>query len=144
MNNGVVRNFPLLATIDRALRLTQQESGDTRFDELAATLSVAAGQATTNDLVLQSGDVRVEAEGRIGADRSVALRGRAIVSANRVSRAVASVHEIARLRNTRGEIALPLTISGSLDAPSIDVDMKTAIGQGLADEIRRRLRRLIP
>jgi uncharacterized protein involved in outer membrane biogenesis len=144
VNDGVVRNFPLLATIDQALRLAPQNSRDTPFDRLAATLSVAAGQATTDDLVLQSGDVRVEAEGRIGADRSVALRGRAAVSANRVARAVASVHEIARLRNTRGEIELPLTISGSLDAPSISVDVKTVIRQGLEDEIRRRLRRLIP
>jgi hypothetical protein len=144
VNNGVVRNFPLLATIDRALRLGEPNNDDTRFDELAATLSVAAGQATTNDLVLRSGDVRVEAGGRIGADRSLALRGRAVVSANRVAGAVASVHEIARLRNTRGEIELPLTISGSLDAPSISVDVKAGIIQGLEDEIRRRLQRLIP
>lgn len=144
VNNGVVRNFPLLATIDRALRVAQQGSGDTQFERLSATLSVAGGQATTSDLVLQSGDVRVEAEGRIGADRSVALRGRAAVSADRVSRAITSVHELARLKNARGEIELPLTISGSLDAPSISVDVAAAIKQGLADEIRRRLRRLIP
>jgi uncharacterized protein involved in outer membrane biogenesis len=143
VSNGVIRNFPLLATIDRALRVGEQSRSDTRFDRLSATMSVAAGQATTDDLVLQSGDVRVEAEGRIGADRSVALRGRAVVSAARVSRAVTSVHELARLKNARGEIELPLLISGSLDAPSINVDVAAALKQGLEDEIRRRLRRLI-
>ena len=88
--------------------------------------------------------MRVEAEGRIGADRSLALRGRAVVSADRVARAVASVHEFARLKNSRGEIELPLTIAGSLDAPSISVDVTTALSKGLADEIRRRLRKLMP
>jgi uncharacterized protein involved in outer membrane biogenesis len=144
VTEGVVRNFPLLATIDRALRLTPVDGADTHFDRLSATLTIASGQATTDDLVLQSGDVRVEATGRIGIDRSLALRGRAAVSADRVARGVARVHELARLKNSRGEIELPLTISGSLDAASITVDLETAIKQGLEDEIRRRLRRLIP
>ena len=140
VRDGIIKNFPLLAAIDRALRLEDKASGDTRFERLAATLSVAVGQATTDDLVLEAGDVRVEAAGRIGADRSLELRGRAIVSAARAARAVASVHEIARLRNSRGEIELPLTIAGNLDAPAISVDVKTTIIEGIADEIRRRLR----
>lgn len=144
VTDGVIRNFPLLATIDRALRLTPVDSADTPFDRLSATLAIAAGHATTDDLVLQSGDVRVEAAGRIGIDRSLALRGRAAVSADRVARGVARVHELARLKNSRGEIELPLTISGSLDAATITVDLETAIKQGLEDEIRRRLRRLFP
>lgn len=144
VTNGIIRNFPLVATINRALSLAEQESNDTRFERLAATLTVAAGQATTDDLVLEAGHLRVEAAGRIGADRSLALRGRAVVSAERAARAVASVREMARLRNSRGEIELPLTISGTLDAPAIGVDLAAAIGKGVADEIRRRLRRLIP
>ncbi len=140
---GVVRNFPLLATINRALRLTQQQEGDTRFERLTATLTLAGGEATTDDLALDAGHVRVEAAGRIGADRSLALRGHAVIAADYVAQRVARVPEIARLKNRRGEIDVPLTISGSLGAPSIAVDVKTAVGQGIADELRRRLRRLI-
>ena len=143
VTSGVIRNFPLLATINRALRLAEQESGDTRFERLTANVMVAAGHATTDDLVLEAAHARVEAAGRIGADRSLALHGLAIVSAEHAARAVASVHEIARLRNSRGEIVVPLTISGTLDAPSIDIDLKAAIGKGLMDELRRRLRRII-
>ena len=143
MTNGVVREFPLLATINRTLRLTGQEGNDTRFDKLSATLAIASGQATTDDLVLEAGHVRVEAAGRIGVDRSLDLRGRAVVAADHVAGAVDSVHELARLRNSRGEIEVPLTISGSLDAPSFGLDVGTAIKKGLADELRRRLRRFI-
>jgi hypothetical protein len=143
MTNGIVREFPLLATINRTLRLTAQEGNDTRFEKLSATLAIASGQATTDDLVLEAGHVRVEAAGRIGVDRSLDLRGSAIVAADHVAGAVASVREIARLRNSRGEIEVPLTITGSLDAPSFSLDMGTAVKKGLADELRRRLRRFI-
>lgn len=143
VTNGVVRDFPLLATINRALRLAQQGSADTEFQRLAATLAVEAGQASTDDLMLEARDLRVEAAGRIGADRSLAFRGHGVIPAERVSRSVASIPELARLRNSRGEIDVPLTVSGSLDAPSIALDVKAAIRQGVADELRRRLRRII-
>lgn len=143
MTNGVIREFPLLATINRTLRLTAQDGNDTRFEKLSMTLAIASGQATTDDLVLEAGHVRVEAAGRIGVDRSLALRGTAVVDAEHVAAAVASVREIARLRNSRGEIEVPLTISGTLDAPSFGLDLESAVKKGLADELRRRLRRFI-
>lgn len=143
ITNGVVRQFPLLATINRTLRLAASEGNDTRFERLAMTLDIAAGVGTTDDLVLEAGYVRVRAAGRIGADRSLNLRGSAVVAAERVGEAVASVHELARLRNSRGEIEVPLTITGSLDAPSFGIDVSAAIRQGLADELRRRLRKFI-
>ena len=141
--NGVIRNFPLLAAVNRALRLAHQEDGDTRFERLSATLDLADGEAATDDLTIDAGHMRVQAAGRIGADRSIAFRGHAVVAADYVAQGVAGLPELARLKNRRGEIDVPLTISGSLDAPSITVDVKAAIGQGIADELRRRLRRWI-
>jgi len=143
ITNGVVRQFPLLATINRTLKLAGAEGSDTHFERLTATLNMAAGEATTEDLLLEAGHVRVQGAGRIGADRSLDLRGSAIVSAERVAGAVASVREFARLRNSRGEIEVPLTITGSLDAPSFGLDVGAAVRQGVADELRRRLRRFI-
>ena len=141
--DGVVRQFPLLAAINRAIRLTEGDANDTRFERLSATFAIAQGQGTTDDLRLEAGHVRVEAAGRIGADRSLELRGAATVDAERAGAAVASVREFARLRNSRGEIEVPLTISGSLDAPSFGIDLSTAVRKGLADELRRRLRKFI-
>ena len=143
ITNGVVRQFPLLATINRTLKLAAAEENDTRFERLSATLNIAAGQATTDDLVLEAGHVRVRAAGRIGADRSLDLRGSAVIAADYVAAAVASVRELARLRNSRGEIEVPLTITGSLDAPSFGLDLGAAVRKGLVDELQRRLRRFI-
>ena len=70
------------------------------------------------------------------------LRGRAIVAAERVAAGVDSVHELARLRKGSGEIVVPLTITGSLDAPKFDIDVATIIREGVVDELKRRIRRL--
>lgn len=143
LTDGVIRDFPLLAHISRALRLAEQSGNDTRFERLSATLAIASGAATTDDLVLRAAHVRVEAAGRIGVDRSLALRGVAVVSPERSSAAIASIRELKGLRNAQGEIQIPLTISGSLDAPAFGLDVEAAIRKGIADELRRRIRRII-
>lgn len=141
--DGVIHDFPLLAAINRSLRLAQAEHDDTRFERLSATLSLAAASASTDDLAMRAGDLRVALAGRIGFDGGLDLRGRAFVSAERVSTAVASVRELARAKNARGEIELPLIIGGTLDAPRFEIDLGAAIRQGVGDELKRRLRGLI-
>lgn len=140
--DGVVHQFPLLAAINRALRLAEGDSRDTRFERLSATLAIANGRATTNDLVLDARDVRVTAAGTIGFDRTLNLRGRATMSAERTAAAIASVRELSRLGRD-GRIELPLTISGTLDDPAFGVDVKGAIATGVKDELLRRLGRII-
>ena len=141
--DGVLRNFPLLATVNRTLGLAAAEGNDTRFERLSAALAIARGIASTDDLLVEAGHLRVELAGRIGFDRTVDLRGRVTVSKERAAAAVASVRELARLRNGRGEIVLPLTIDGTLDAPRFGLDVASAIREGFRDELKRRLNRLI-
>lgn len=139
ITDGVVRQFPLLATINRALRISEGDSRDTRFERLTATLALGSRRATTDDLVLEAGQVRVEAAGSVGFDRALALRGKAILSPERTASAMQRVRELSGLRNRRGELEIPLTISGTLDAPSFSLDLKAALGRGLQNELRRRL-----
>ena len=142
VTEGVIHDFPLLAAINRALRLTEGSSRDTRFRRLTATLAIGAGGATTTDLVLDARDVQVTAAGRIGFDRSLDFRGIATLSAERTAAAVASIHELARLRRN-GTIDLPLTITGTADDPAFEIDLKSAIERGIADELLRQFRRII-
>ncbi|MEX2271489.1 MAG: AsmA-like C-terminal region-containing protein [Vicinamibacterales bacterium] len=142
VDNGVIRGFPLLSSINRALGLAEQDGNDTRFERLTATFATSSGRGATEDLVLEAGNVRLEAEGWIAADRSLSLRGLAVLSRERTDRVVASIRELARLRRD-GRLELPLTISGSLDAPSFGIDVQGAIRRGLTDELRRRLRGII-
>lgn len=143
VDNGVVHGFPLLLAINRALRLAEGDARDTRFERLSATLAIASGHATTSDLVMLARDVRLEAGGRIGFDRSLSLAGHAILSPERTAAAIRSVHELAGLRNARGELELPVTISGSADAPAIQLNLAAMVERSLKEELRRRLRGII-
>jgi uncharacterized protein involved in outer membrane biogenesis len=150
--NGVIRDFPLLATINRALRLAEGDARDTRFERLSATLMFESrgpisaaglhgpGYTTTKDLVMQARDVRVEAAGRLGFDRSLDLTGQAVLAPEKTAAAIRSVRELSGLRNDRGELELPLTITGTADRPSIRIDLKAAVGRSIKEELRRRLR----
>ena len=154
MVNGIVRDFPLLSAINRALRLAEGEGQDTRFERLTATLvftglpegsaadAAGPGYVTTDDLVMQAREVRVQAAGRIGFDRSLDLAGVAVLSPERSGSAIRSVRELSGLRNDRGELELPLTIRGSLDSPAFNIDYATALRRSVEDELRRRLKRL--
>ncbi|HEX6975427.1 MAG TPA: AsmA-like C-terminal region-containing protein [Vicinamibacterales bacterium] len=142
VSDGVLHDFPLVAAVNRALRISGGNARDTKFARLSATLAIARGGASTSDLSLDAGEVRVAATGRIGFDRTLDLRGVATLSEARTAEAVASVHELARLRRN-GTIDLPLTISGTLDTPAFAIDVKAAIQQGLTDELLRRLNRII-
>ena len=57
VSNGVRHDFPLLAAVNRALRLSEGDGQDTRFEALSASLVIARGTATTDDLVIQAGYV---------------------------------------------------------------------------------------
>lgn len=143
VDDGVIRQFPLLARINTAARLTEGDTQDTRFERLSATLAISSGRATTDDLVMQAGHVRVETAGTIAFDRSLDMRGKAVLSPERAAAAIRSVRELSGLRNSRGEVEIPITITGTLDAPSFGVDLEAAIGKGLKDELMRRLRGII-
>jgi hypothetical protein len=140
---GVVRDFPLLAAINRALRLAESSGRDTHFERLSGTFVLSGSDyAASNDLVMLARDMRVQATGRIGFDRWLDLEGLAIFSPARTAEAVRSVRELSALRNDEGELELPIKIGGTLDDPSFGIDIQAALGRSLRDELRRRWRGL--
>ena len=141
ISDGVIRGFRLLAAINRALRLAEGDSQDTRFERLSATFRFS-GAAETDDLVLVAREMRVEASGRIGYDGALAMRGIAALSPERTESAIRSVRELTGLRNERGELEVPVTIGGSIERPSFGVDVRAAVGRSIKEELRRRMRNL--
>jgi uncharacterized protein involved in outer membrane biogenesis len=141
--DGVLQDFPLLAAVNRTLQLAGTAGNDTRFERLSATLAIAQAVAATDDLVIDAADLRVRGTGRISFDGTLNIRGLVTISPERVSAAVASVRELARARNSQGEIELPLVIAGSLGSPTFAIDLESVVRQGVRDELLRRLRGLI-
>ena len=56
---------------------------------------------------------------------------------------LSSSEKLSGLRNGRGELEIPMTISGTLDAPSFSVNLAAVVRKGLTDELMRRLKRII-
>ena len=124
VTDGEVRNMALLATINRVLGLTEGTSHDTKFQSMAGTATLGGGIGTTHDLTLRAGELTVRAAGTMGlADESLHLTMTLILSA-------AKAHEMARiggvtkpLENSKGEIEIPGTITGTASAPKISVNV---------------------
>jgi AsmA-like protein len=141
--NGVVREFPMLTAINRALRLAESSGRDTQFERLSGTFVLTGTDAaSTNDLLMIARDMRVRATGRIGFDRWLDLDGMAVFSPDRTAEAIRSVRELSALRNEQGELELPIHIGGTLDDPSFNIDLEAALARSIKDELQRRLRRL--
>ncbi len=141
--NGVVREFPMLTAINRALRLAESSGRDTHFERLSATFAfTGTHSASTNDLVMIARDMRLQAAGRIGFDRWLDLEGLAVISPARAAEAIRSVRELSGLRNEQGEMELPIKIGGTLDDPSFTIDLQAALGRSVREELKRRLRGL--
>lgn len=131
ITDGVIKNLGLVsavvtATSMRAGSLTQavstakSGSKDEPFSRLGATLDVSGGNISTNDLSFESRDLLLNAQGVIGLVASTAdLKGRVQLS-DELSKQAGS--DLVRFTQDQGRVTLPVTIAGSLEAPTVRVD----------------------
>jgi uncharacterized protein involved in outer membrane biogenesis len=141
LSNGVIRNFPLLATLNRALHVTAGNATDTRFERLSATLDVSNGVMRTRDASLRAGELTALAAGALGFDRTIDMTGTAAFSREASARLIASVREISAARNEQGEVEVPFRITGSMDNPVFAINTEALLGRAIRKEIDRNIRK---
>jgi uncharacterized protein involved in outer membrane biogenesis len=141
LSNGVIRNFPLLATLNRALHVTGGNGTDTRFERLSATLDVSDGVMRTRDASLRAGELTALAAGALGFDRTIDMTGTAAFSREASARLIASVREISAARNEQGEVEVPFRITGSMDNPVFAINTEALLGRAIRKEIDRNIRK---
>jgi uncharacterized protein involved in outer membrane biogenesis len=141
LTKGTIHNFPLLAAVNAALQVAEGDTRDLRFETLTATMAVANGKAVTDDLVVRSGGMTVTASGTLGFDRSLDFKGRVTLSREKVAELAGRQKEVARLKNSDGEIELPVIVSGTVTEPRYAVDVASLLKRGLQDELKRRLKK---
>jgi AsmA protein len=129
--NGVVKNLGLLQAavlatsmraegIGQAASLAKSGSRDEPFSKVGATIVLANGAMSTNDLQFESRDVLLSAEGVVQlAASTVNLKGRVQLSDALSQQANA---ELVRYTQDKGRVTLPATVSGSLQAPRVGID----------------------
>jgi uncharacterized protein involved in outer membrane biogenesis len=139
--DGVIRNFPLLAGLNRALRITGGDASDTRFRRLSATVEIARSVMRTSNTVLEAGEMTATAAGTITFDRAIRMTGTAVFSREASARMIAAVKEISGAKNERGEVEVPFGITGTTDRPGFSVNMGAILDRALKKELQRNLKK---
>lgn len=137
VKDGVIKNFPLLANINRALKITGGEGKDTNFDSLDGHFVIGGGKAHSDDLFLQAGELRVAAQGDLGLDLTLNFKGVARFSPAKSQEIVGKVGEMKRFLNAKGKLEFPLSISGTVASPSVNVELSEAVKKQLEDELKK-------
>ncbi len=138
--DGMLKNFPLLARINQALHITQGNDKDTKFDSLTGHFAIASGKAHTEDLLLKAGELNVAAKGDVNLNLTLDMKGTATFSPAKSKELTHSLSELSRLTNDKGELELPLVISGPISSPNINVDITGALKKGVTGEIKDKLK----
>jgi AsmA-like protein len=141
VSDGVIRNFALLAGLNRALRITGGDARDTKFQRLSATIAIAHGVLRTTNLLLEAGELSATGAGTITFERAIDMTGTAVFSREASARMIATVKEISGAKNERGEVEVPFGITGTTDNPQFSVKMDQILGRALKKEIQRNLKK---
>jgi uncharacterized protein involved in outer membrane biogenesis len=148
--DGVVRNLGLVRTIVVATSgradappAEVPESRDEAFSRLAATLTIANGVARTSDLQFESDDLSLTAAGEVRLDGSaIALDGRVQLS-DELSKQAG--RDLVRYTQEEGRVTLPVKVRGTLEAPSVQIDVadltRRAIQNRATDEVKELLKK---
>ena len=135
--DGVIKNLGLIRSVVVATSGRADgagEGGGTRdepFTKLGATLSLAGGSASTDDLRFESKDLLLTAAGTVRPDGSgINLKGQVQLS-DELSKQAG--RDLIRYTQQGGRVTLPATITGSADAPQVRIDIADMAKRALAN-----------
>jgi uncharacterized protein involved in outer membrane biogenesis len=147
--DGVIKNLGLVRSVIVATSGRSDGAGAARgardepFTKLGATLALAGGAASTEDLRFESKDLLLVAAGTLRPDGSaINLRGQVQLS-DELSKQAG--RDLFRYTQEGGRVTLPATITGSADAPQVRIDMadmaKRALTNRAKEEAQKALKK---
>ena len=134
--NGSVKNLGLIrgiviATSGRAAPFDAGGTRDEPFTQLGTTLTIAEGLARTDDLRFESKDVLLAAGGIMRLDGSeINFLGQVQLS-EELSRQAGQ--DLVRYTQEQGRVTLSATITGSVDAPRVGIDLVSTARRALTN-----------
>jgi uncharacterized protein involved in outer membrane biogenesis len=149
ITDGTIKNLGLVQTVviatsmrSGAANQTLGHSRDEPFSRLGATLTVAGGSASTQDLRLESKDLLLAAAGAVRLDGSaVNLRGQVQLSEALSQQAG---RDLVRYTQEQGRVTLPATITGPAGHLQVHIDVadmaKRAITNRASEEVQKALK----
>jgi uncharacterized protein involved in outer membrane biogenesis len=120
LNSVVVATSMRAGSLAQAAASVGSQSNDEPFSKLGATLMMADGAMTTDDLRLESKDLLLAAAGTLHvAASTIDLKGRVQLSDELSQQAG---RDLIRYTQEQGRVTLPATITGPLTAPTVRID----------------------
>jgi adhesin HecA-like repeat protein len=110
-------------------------SGST-FSTLGGAFALANGTLTTNDLKLASRDFDLTGHGRLTVDSGAVDAGGDVVLSPELTSQAGT--DLRRYAQEDGRVIVPATIHGTLQHPTVFVDVGEATRRALSNEVRRR------
>jgi uncharacterized protein involved in outer membrane biogenesis len=150
ITDGIIKSLGLVRTVIVATSMradagssARGESRDERFSRLGATLAIANGLASSDDVMMQSENFRLRAGGTLRLDGSaVNLRGQVQLS-DELSKQAG--RDLVRYTQEEGRVTLPAAITGSAGNLQVRVDvadiMKRAIRNRANEEVKKAIKR---
>jgi uncharacterized protein involved in outer membrane biogenesis len=146
IQNGVVKRLGLVKTIVIATSMradakmpSADASSDEPFSQLGATMALANGTAHTSDLRFESPSVHMRSAGSLRLDgNAIDLRGDVQLSDALSQQAGRDLY---RYTQQQGRVTLPVTVRGSAQAPSVQVDVAGLAGRALRNKAEEELRK---
>jgi uncharacterized protein involved in outer membrane biogenesis len=139
LRKGVIKNLPLLAKINQALKITGGNDKDTHFESLDGTFAIGSGKAHTENLHLKAGELFFLAKGDVLFDQTLAFKGTARFSKAKSAEILHSLSDLEYLANDQGEVEIPLTVSGPASSPSVGVDLGSIARKAFKQQIQKSL-----
>jgi uncharacterized protein involved in outer membrane biogenesis len=141
---GLVKSIVIATSMRADAKMPTDAPADETFSRLGATLALANGIARTTDLQFESPDVHMQSAGWLRLDGdAIDLRGNVQLSDALSQQAGRDLY---RLTQQQGRVTLPVTVTGSARAPSVQIDVAGLAGRALKNtaeqEIKKRLKDL--
>jgi len=138
VSDGTMPHLDMVRTIVLAFGKPSGTSRGTgsAFKRLGGTFALAHSTLTSNSLALESRDFDLNGRGTLGID-SGAVSARADVALSPELTAQAGT-DLRRYAQEDGRVVVPATITGSLDAPGVSLDIGAATRRALGNELQRR------
>jgi len=109
----------------------------TAFSTIETDLAVKEGTVYLQRLLMDSHDFQATGGGTIGFDQKLSLAVNLILS-QELSQKIALSSPAAKLAMKGGRLSLPLTITGTAQAPSYGIDMKSLTGR-VQEQVRKKV-----
>jgi AsmA protein len=112
------------------------EGSGTAFKTLGGTFALASEGLTTGNLSMTSRDLDIQGRGSLRLDSgAVDARADLILSPELAAQAGS---DLRRYAQEDGRVTLPATVTGTLDAPRVSIDVAAAARRALGNELKRR------